>query len=182
LTDVLNKQSQTKQDKLDKNALKNVKPHDYHSGNQNLNYDFSEDSTEVSSRTILTQKSNNGQKDTIVNNFMKPNNGPSAKTGKTFLEDAADDDDDDYEDDDDEEIEEKGIIESNIPPQEVHLEENDSEDEGIDDYRIGGYHPVHIGEVLQGRYVVIQKLGWGHFSTVWLCKDFKYDTYVAVKV
>jgi len=31
------------------------------------------------------------------------------------------------------------------PPQEVHLEENDSEDEGIDDYRIGGYHPVHIG-------------------------------------
>jgi len=45
---------------------------------------------------------------------MKPNNGPSAKTGKTFLEDAADDDDDDYEDDDDEEIEEKGIIESNM--------------------------------------------------------------------
>jgi len=36
LTDVLNKQSQTKQDKLDKNALKNVKPHDYHSGNQNV--------------------------------------------------------------------------------------------------------------------------------------------------
>lgn len=36
--------------------------------------------------------------------------------------------------------------------------------------------------MLQGRYVVIQKLGWGHFSTVWLCKDFKYDTYVAVKV
>jgi len=68
------------------------------------------------------------------------------------------------------------------PSQEVHIEENDSEDEGIDDYRIGGYHPVHIGEVLQGRYVVIQKLGWGHFSTVWLCKDFKYDTYVAVKV
>jgi len=82
------------------------------------------------------------------------------------------------------------------PPQEIHLEENDSEDEGIDDYKIGGYHPVHIGylleclitltifssEVLQGRYVVIQKLGWGHFSTVWLCKDFKYDTYVAVKV
>jgi len=61
------------------------------------------------------------------------------------------------------------------------IEQNESEDEGIDDYRIGGYHPIHIGEVLQDRYVVIQKLGWGHFSTVWLCKDFKYDTYVAVK-
>ena len=37
-------------------------------------------------------------------------------------------------------------------------------------------------EVLHDRYVVIQKLGWGHFSTVWLCKDFKFETYVAVKV
>ncbi|CAD8103906.1 unnamed protein product [Paramecium sonneborni] len=61
-------------------------------------------------------------------------------------------------------------------------EEHDSEDEGIEDYKIGGYHPVHVGEVLQNRYVIIQKLGWGHFSTVWLCKDFKYDTYVAIKV
>jgi len=178
----LNKQSQTKQDKLDKNSIKNVKPHEYNSGNQNLAYDFSEDSTEVSNRTTLTQKSNTTQKDLLVNNFMKPNNGAPAKTGKTFLEDADDDDYEDYDEEEDEEVEEKGIIESNIPSQEVHIEENDSEDEGIDDYRIGGYHPVHIGEVLQGRYVVIQKLGWGHFSTVWLCKDFKYDTYVAVKV
>ncbi|CAD8188383.1 unnamed protein product [Paramecium pentaurelia] len=61
-------------------------------------------------------------------------------------------------------------------------EEHDSEDEGIEDYKIGGYHPVHVGEVLQNRYVVIQKLGWGHFSTVWLCKDFKFDTYVAIKI
>jgi len=30
--------------------------------------------------------------------------------------------------------------------------------------------------------VIIQKLGWGHFSTVWLTKDFKYDTYVALKI
>ena len=32
------------------------------------------------------------------------------------------------------------------------------------------------------RYVIMQKLGWGHFSTVWLARDFKYDTYVAIKV
>ncbi|KAM3147844.1 hypothetical protein pb186bvf_000172 [Paramecium bursaria] len=61
-------------------------------------------------------------------------------------------------------------------------EEHDSEDEGIEDYKIGGYHPVHVGEVLVNRYVTIQKLGWGHFSTVWLSKDFKYNTYVAIKV
>jgi serine/threonine-protein kinase SRPK3 len=30
-----------------------------------------------------------------------------------------------------------------------------SEDEGIDDYKSGGYHPVHVGEVLNGRYVIL---------------------------
>ncbi len=33
-----------------------------------------------------------------------------------------------------------------------------------------------------GRYVVVQKLGWGHFSTVWLAHDLKFNTYVAFKV
>ena len=61
-------------------------------------------------------------------------------------------------------------------------DDNDSEDEGIEDYKDGGYHPVFIGECLIGRYVVLQKLGWGHFSTVWLCKDLKFDTYVAIKL
>jgi len=44
------------------------------------------------------------------------------------------------------------------------------------------YHPCHVGEVLINRYVLIQKLGWGHFSTVWLAKDFKYGNYAAVKI
>lgn len=57
-----------------------------------------------------------------------------------------------------------------------------SEDEGLPDYKHGGYHAVHVGEVYINRYIVIQKLGWGHFSTVWLAKDLKYDTYVALKV
>ena len=57
-----------------------------------------------------------------------------------------------------------------------------SEDEGIEDYKKGGYHPVFIGEILNGRYVILQKLGWGHFSTVWLARDVKYGTYVAIKV
>jgi len=38
---------------------------------------------------------------------------------------------------------------------------DDSEDEGIKEYQVGGYHPVHLGEVLIQRYVIIQKLGWG---------------------
>lgn len=39
-----------------------------------------------------------------------------------------------------------------------------------------------IREVIIDRYVIIEKVGWGHFSTVWLAKDFKYNTYVALKV
>lgn len=61
-------------------------------------------------------------------------------------------------------------------------DQDSSEDEGMPDYKIGGYHPVHVGEILLDRYVIIQKLGWGHFSTVWLTKDLKFNNYVAMKV
>ena len=60
-----------------------------------------------------------------------------------------------------------------------YQDSDSSEDEGLPDYKIGGYHPVHVGEVFKDRYVVIQKLGWGHFSTVWLAKDKLHNTYVA---
>jgi len=47
-----------------------------------------------------------------------------------------------------------------------------SEDEGTEDYRRGGYHAVRVGDSFkQGAYVVQSKLGWGHFSTVWLAWD-----------
>jgi serine/threonine-protein kinase SRPK3 len=65
---------------------------------------------------------------------------------------------------------------------ELFADSDASEDEGIPDYKIGGYHPVHVGEVMINRYVVVQKLGWGHFSTVWLARDTHYNTYVALKV
>jgi len=39
----------------------------------------------------------------------------------------------------------------------------------------GGYHPVHLGDSFaETRYTVVRKLGWGHFSTVWLAEDRKY--------
>jgi len=42
----------------------------------------------------------------------------------------------------------------------------------MEDYRRGGYHAVRIGDAFNnGRYVVQNKLGWGHFSTVWLAWD-----------
>lgn len=58
----------------------------------------------------------------------------------------------------------------------------DDTKESAKDYKPGGYHPVEIGDLFINRYLVVQKLGWGHFSTVWLCKDTKYGTFVAMKV
>jgi hypothetical protein len=56
-------------------------------------------------------------------------------------------------------------------------------DEGSDEYRRGGYHVVRIGDWFsKGRYVVHRKLGWGHFSTVWLAWDAHDKKFVALKV
>ena len=49
--------------------------------------------------------------------------------------------------------------------------ESSDSDEGEDGYKQGGYHPVSIGEVYHERYVILRKLGWGHFSTVWMVYD-----------
>lgn len=36
----------------------------------------------------------------------------------------------------------------------------------------GGYHRVRVGEQFRdGRYTVLHKLGWGHFSTVWMVRN-----------
>lgn len=58
----------------------------------------------------------------------------------------------------------------------------DSDFEGHDGYKRGGYHPVHVGEIYNNRYIVLRKLGWGHFSTVWLCDDTHTKAKVALKV
>lgn len=73
-------------------------------------------------------------------------------------------------------------LKDEISESELYADSDASEDEGIQDYKMGGYHPVHIGEMLVNRYIIVQKLGWGHFSTVWLAKDCNHDCYVALKV
>ncbi|CAG8387660.1 unnamed protein product [Penicillium salamii] len=44
-------------------------------------------------------------------------------------------------------------------------------EEGKDVYRPGGFHPVHIGDVYDDRYKVLNKIGYGLYSTVWLVED-----------
>lgn len=61
-------------------------------------------------------------------------------------------------------------------------DERDGEQESRDDYCRGGYHPVKLGDLFLQRYHVIRKLGWGHFSTVWLSWDLEEKRYVALKI
>lgn len=56
--------------------------------------------------------------------------------------------------------------------------------EDREEYRPGGFHPVHIGDLfgMSGRYRIIHKLGSGGLATVWLCRDQDTETYAALKI
>jgi serine/threonine-protein kinase SRPK3 len=61
--------------------------------------------------------------------------------------------------------------------------ETTADEEDSEDYCKGGYHPVTVGEQFKdGKYTVVRKLGWGHFSTVWLSRDNVTQKHVALKV
>ena len=55
-------------------------------------------------------------------------------------------------------------------------------EDGLEEYRKEGHHPAYIGEILNSRYVLIEKIGKGDFSTVWLSKDCKFNKLVAIKI
>ena len=54
--------------------------------------------------------------------------------------------------------------------------------EEFEDYKPEGYHPVTLGEVFNSRYQVVQKLGWGYFSTVWLVIEKGTSNHFALKI
>ncbi|QPG76536.1 hypothetical protein FOA43_003925 [Brettanomyces nanus] len=86
------------------------------------------------------------------------------------------------------------VMDTSLYSEPILLEGNEEEDLSEDDidpkyeerevdYIPGGYHPAFIGEMYKdGRYVLVRKLGWGHFSTVWLAKDLKRNHHVAMKI
>ncbi|KAK0415963.1 hypothetical protein QR680_012221 [Steinernema hermaphroditum] len=58
----------------------------------------------------------------------------------------------------------------------------DMEQESAIDYEHGGLPHIEPGECIGMNYYVIRKLGWGNFSTVWLCwQPYKHEFY-AVKI
>lgn len=86
----------------------------------------------------------------------------------TGIENSTLDQEDDEDDDDEEEDDDP-----------VHPEN----EEDSNDYVPGGYHTCYIGENYKdGKYTLVRKLGWGHFSTVWLAKDNDKNCHVAMKI
>ncbi|TGZ62108.1 hypothetical protein CRM22_007624 [Opisthorchis felineus] len=100
------------------------------------------------------------------NGTMQPNTGPQLSQAHNPEPDV------DYGD---------CVQDEGVPDEEI-LGSDDDEQEDPRDYCKGGYHPVKIGQVYNGRYHVVRKLGWGHFSTVWLCWDLNIKRFVAMKV
>lgn len=54
--------------------------------------------------------------------------------------------------------------------------------ERLEMYEPGGYHPVMIDDLLHNRYRIVDKLGHGGYSTIWLARDETVKRYVAVKI
>ncbi|KAK0744020.1 kinase-like domain-containing protein [Schizothecium vesticola] len=61
-------------------------------------------------------------------------------------------------------------------------------EEGSFSYRPGGFHPVYVGDVFnRGKYLVLNKIGYGENSTVWMVQDLSRSPrdalrYLALKV
>lgn len=62
-------------------------------------------------------------------------------------------------------------------PEPSSLDPTDIE-EGKDSYHPGGFHPVYIGDLYADRYKILEKIGYGAYSTVWLVQDLK--AYVSI--
>ncbi|KAI0154542.1 kinase-like domain-containing protein [Xylariaceae sp. FL1272] len=53
--------------------------------------------------------------------------------------------------------------------------------EDLNRYSKGGFHPVVLEDILDGRYKVVGKLGSGGFGTVWMCRELNLK-WVAIKI
>lgn len=47
------------------------------------------------------------------------------------------------------------------------------EEEKLPFYRRQDYYPMRVGQVIQGNYQAVAKLGYGTTSTVWLSRDLR---------
>lgn len=92
-------------------------------------------------------------------------------------------DDDEYDKDGGDSDQDENVEGYVVYPTDTNATELEEEQEDEEDYVKGGYHPVRLGDSFSNaRYTVTKKLGWGHFSTVWLARDLQESRNVALKI
>ncbi|CAG87344.2 DEHA2D15862p [Debaryomyces hansenii CBS767] len=152
---------------------------DNNNNNNNNNHDFGNENLQPASllpNLIQHNGSTSATTSPVVKSF-KPELSPlktdfleagkNENSGQREHAENHDDKHDDDEEDDDEDDEP------------VHPEN----EEDLKDYVPGGYHTCYIGENYKSnKYTLVRKLGWGHFSTVWLAKDNDKHCHVAMKI
>ncbi|KAI5969354.1 hypothetical protein CANMA_001602 [Candida margitis] len=113
-------------------------------------------------------RTTNPHKDAVATKVSTPTTSTSTATAgqnQTEFSFENDDEEDEY------------CSESELQESQSDLDFDPKHEESEQDYKFGGYHPVCKGDVYFSRklpnreYVILRKLGWGHFSTVWLAKS-----------
>ncbi|OJD17319.1 hypothetical protein ACJ73_08811, partial [Blastomyces percursus] len=56
------------------------------------------------------------------------------------------------------------------------------EEETLPAYKAEKNYPARLGEIFNGRYQIVGKLGYGVTSTVWLCRDLHEPRHVVLKL
>ncbi|KAH8176847.1 hypothetical protein LIA77_01929 [Sarocladium implicatum] len=56
------------------------------------------------------------------------------------------------------------------------------EEESLPEYCVNHFYPVRLGEVFDGRFQTVAKLGYSSSSTIWLARDLQDHQYVALKI
>ncbi|UPK95958.1 hypothetical protein LCI18_006893 [Fusarium solani-melongenae] len=67
----------------------------------------------------------------------------------------------------------RDTIAESVEDQDVQHDAVSEIEEGKAAYQPGGFHPVYIGDLFNDRYKVLNKIGYGQYSTVWLVKDLQ---------
>lgn len=65
---------------------------------------------------------------------------------------------------------------------EINMEYPPSEEQTLPRFFQRRYYPVRIGQLFNGRYRILTKLGYGANSTVWLTRDQSTNGYSSIKV
>ncbi|AEO69494.1 uncharacterized protein THITE_2146465 [Thermothielavioides terrestris NRRL 8126] len=65
--------------------------------------------------------------------------------------------------------------------EELPAQEN-IEEETVLCYRPEKFYPVRLGQIFKSRYQVVAKLGFGTYSTIWLCRDIEKNCFLTLKI